>query len=438
MPTEIVDSAMEVEAVVAEYDDDDDDDDDQEDDDAAVMEVEGTVDEEEDDDDDDDDDDQSVAVEDNDEEENDDEEEEVLASAVVVDADVDFDEDDSDEEDSAVVEANVEEVPIKVTAASTASEKSTSPSSNTSKSKTSGGSAPVKTHFSTPRNGSPKSAAIDSLQDVYRSVPPPKLAAARDARGLLQETVPTLPVSIAETQVRSFGHLCIQSVPSMTPKRVSLYEEADAVPSRFSTTSALYPAGFSCDRYEFSPVHGRILKLRCSILSGISVKEGQKRGGFAVQTDLPDGPIFRIMWGRGVDEDAADELVDYPFDPFTHSRPLFMTGSTETDSTLKETMKSKRAFILPAVGMRVKVRYDKDRFFVGSIASTGEPQVVMNGKKKRTRVEVTIQYDDGVVEELTYPDPDLSLLMPGMFRWLVGHKYHCKAHTHSLLIRCRE
>jgi hypothetical protein len=416
MPTEIVDSAVEVEAVVAEYDDDDDD---QEDDD-AVMEVEGTVDEEEDDDDEDDD--QSVVVEDNDEEDEDDEEEEeVLASAVVVDADNDDDEDDSDEEDSALVEAIVEEVPIKAVAVahgSTGSEKSTSPSSNSSKPRTViVGSVPAKLNPSTPCGaGSPKSAAaIDSLQDLYKSVPPPKLAAARDARGLLQETVPTLPVSIAETQVRSFGHLCIQSVPSMTPKRVSMYEEADAVPSKFSTTSALYPAGFSCDRYEFSPVHGRILKVRCSILSGISVKEGQKRGGFPVQTDLPDGPIFRIMWGRGVDEDAADEKVDYPFDPFTHSRPLFMTGSTEIDSTLKEAMKSKRASIFPAVGMRVKVRYDRDRFFVGSIASTGEPQVVMNGKKKRTKVEVTVQYDDGVVEKLTYPDPDVSLLMPGMF-----------------------
>jgi hypothetical protein len=228
---------------------------------------------------------------------------------------------------------------------------------------------------------------------------------------MLQETVPTLPVPVAETQVRSFGRLCLQSIPSSTPKLVQDKDKS----SKFNTMSALYPIGFSCDRYEFSPVHGRILKMRCCILDGKSVKASQKQGGFSVQTALPDGPIFRIMWGRGVDEDAADERIDYPFDPHTHSPPLVMTGSNQSDALLKEAVKSKRAKILPDEGMRVKVRFDKEQYFTGVITEVSEPQSVTTskGKKKRKQVDVTVQYDDGAIEKLTYPDPDLFLMMPG-------------------------
>ena len=240
-----------------------------------------------------------------------------------------------------------------------------------------------------------KKPTITAPDDVYSLIQPQRAEAALDARATLEETVQSLPVTlpgpITETQVRSFGQLCIQGTSD-----------------EFNTTSALYPIGFSCDRFDFSPVHGRIIKLRCSILSGRSVKASQSKRGYSV-SDVPDGPLFRIMWGQGVDE---DEDFDIPFNPATNATPIVQTGFSQTDSAIEELMTSTPAQILPEVGMRVKVRFDDDEYVVGVITSVGEADVAKT-KRKRKQLDVNVRYPDGSDELFLFPDPDLSLLLPG-------------------------
>jgi hypothetical protein len=159
--------------------------------------------------------------------------------------------------------------------------------------------------------------------------------------------------------------------------------------------------------------------MRCSILDGKKVKAMQKKGGFDVSA-VHDGPIFRIMWGLGVDEDFADENIDYPFDPHTHSPPLIATGNSRNDALLKDAVSAKPATILPEAGMRVKVKFDKDRYFCGVVHSVGEPKTVTKGKKKQKQVDLEVRYEDGSEEPFTYPDPDLELMMPG--NYIVSHR----------------
>lgn len=470
MPTEIDDPIMmEVEAEVDTDEDDDEEEDlenEDEDDSDPAVEVLTAVDDDEEDGGEEEEDDEANEVEEQgeeelvdvqganaeDEEDSADDDDEIMAAAVVVIDDEDEDTSENEEDDE---ERDVEESLLMVEAVSVEEEEETPvpmknskassvPARKSTPTKKSGATAkrnpPSATKKETAKkrsqsndkkdkkvvvvrkkkqaNGasgseSPKSSAVNALDAVYENVPPQKVAAARDSRAMLMETVPTLPVSIAEAQVRSFGRLCIQSFPSSANSKLKSAATVKQPQTKFNTTSALYPVGFSCDRYEFSPVHGRILKMRCSILDGASVKENQKRGGFEVQSELPDGPVFRIMWGRGVDEDVADDKIDYPFDPFVHSPPIVATGSNEGDALLKEAVKGRRVSRLPEVGMRVKVRFDNEQYFPGVISKVGKPQFFMKGKKKRRRVDVTIQYDDGVVETLSYPDPDLILALPG-------------------------
>ena len=175
------------------------------------------------------------------------------------------------------------------------------------------------------------------------SVRPERLHAAKDAREMLVEEVQTLPHSMGECQIRAFGRLLVDRSP-------------------FCTTAALYPVGFTCDRYEFSPSHGRIVKLRCSILN------------------VDNKPLFRIVWGQGIDEDAN---VEYPF-------------------SLKETAPP------PAVGMRVRVKFTADKAYEGSITSAVQ--------KTSKSYKLDILYDDGSTEKLVYPDRDVTLVLPGKRR----------------------
>jgi F/Y-rich N-terminus len=251
---------------------------------------------------------------------------------------------------------------------------------------------------------SKKKPQTPSSDNVYELIQPQRVEAALDARATLEETVQSLPVTlpgpVTETQVRSFGRLCIKGSND-----------------EFNSTSALYPVGFSCDRFDFSPVHGRIIKLRCSILSGRSVKKSQRKGGFPV-SDIPDGPIFRIVWGQGVDD---EEDCDYPFNPANSAPPIVATGFSQTDSAIEEVMTTTPAHILPEVGMKVKVRFEKNQFFGGVITSVGElPAPGAKTKRKRKQVDVTIQYDDGSTESFLFPDPDLSLELPGQSQYSIN------------------
>lgn len=197
------------------------------------------------------------------------------------------------------------------------------------------------------------------------------------ARAILLETVPAVPVQIGDNMVvRSFGQLNLSN------------------PETFSTESALYPVGFSCDRYEYSPVHGRVIKLRCTILDGKRTKLHY------------EGPIFRVMWGQGVNEDV--DQVEYPYDPEKNSsslhdeEPLANTASANAVSGM----------IVPVNGMKVRVRFENDLFYYGIIESVVEKSE--ENKKRRKRIfEISIQYEDGSIEEAAYPDPDICIVMPG-------------------------
>ncbi|CAJ1952558.1 unnamed protein product, partial [Cylindrotheca closterium] len=197
------------------------------------------------------------------------------------------------------------------------------------------------------------------------------------ARALLVDTVPTVPVQIGDNiVVRSFGQLNVSNTET------------------FSTESALYPVGFSCDRYEYSPVHGRVIKLRCTILDG---KRTKLQYG---------GPIFRVMWGQGVNEDV--DQVEYPYDPEKKSSPL------QGEEPLANTTSASpwRGMIVPINGMKARVRFENDLFYYGTIETVLEKSED-NKKRRKSAFEISIQYDDGSMEETTYPDPDISIVMPG-------------------------
>ena len=130
-----------------------------------------------------------------------------------------------------------------------------------------------------------------------------RLLAGDAARDMLHTTVPRLPVPLNENYVvRNFGQL------NITQNGVNAY----------STPTSLYPVGFSCDRFEFSPVHGRLLKLRCTIIDGQRTNRG-----FA-------GPIFRVMWGQGVDEAVPVTT------PVSHQQPDHKTASDPCDEACDE------------------------------------------------------------------------------------------------------
>mmetsp|Transcript_16973 Transcript_16973/g.46621 ORF Transcript_16973/g.46621 Transcript_16973/m.46621 type:complete len:2275 (-) Transcript_16973:34-6858(-) len=194
------------------------------------------------------------------------------------------------------------------------------------------------------------------------------------------------------------------------------------LPDKFCTPTALYPIGFSCDRIEFSPSHGRFLKFRCAILDGTRI-------GI-------DSPLFRIMWGQGIDEDK--DKVEYPYDPFSNSAPITGKGNggdepndDENDDVVVAIPTSAgyqppSTQLAPGVGMRVKTRFDKDKYYYGTITAVTEKEVgTPKGKKssgwssaskdskKKIDVEITIQHDDGSTEVSCFPDPDINLVMPG-------------------------
>lgn len=244
------------------------------------------------------------------------------------------------------------------------------------------------------------------------NVSPQYLEAARDARQMLQETVSSLPAPLADMVVQSFGRLLID------PKRPNH--------NNFCTTAALYPIGFSCDRYEFSPVHGRLLKLKCSIL------DGRKCLPKAV-----DGPLFRIVWGPGVDHNNT--VIEYPFDPMIHAPPLSSVPLALAEASRSTNHHHKKGngsnddngdrpnVLLPDVNMRVKVKIDNNNpssntssshWIHGSITAVGEVTGKSKGKSNKhnntlLQVPVTIRYDEGFTEELVFPDADMELLLPG-------------------------
>ncbi len=261
-----------------------------------------------------------------------------------------------------------------------------------------------------------KSKSSSSKNDVhFARIDSRRMGAANNARELLYETVQKMPFPVATHQgdtfsVRSFGQLKMPSKSS----------SGSGDTNNFCTSTSLYPVGFSCDRIEFSPSHGRFLKLRCAILDGTRVGV--------------DGPLFRVMWGQGIDEDK--DKVEYPYDPFSNSAPLTGSGGDpnnddEVDDVVVAIPTSAgyqppSSQVAPAVDMRVKTRFDKDKYYYGTITAVTEKEVDTTtkgkkqtksngGNKKKVDLEISIKYDDGSVEVSSFPDPDIGLVMPGAY-----------------------
>ena len=63
----------------------------------------------------------------------------------------------------------------------------------------------------------------------------------------------------------------------------------------------------------------------------------------------------------------------------------------------------------PEEGMRVRVKYERNQWYSGTIVDVDE---TLKGD-----TEITIRYDDGSTEHAIYPDPDIALFLPGEFRF---------------------
>jgi len=322
-------------------------------------------------------------VDDDDDEEEEEGEEEAAEVAVAV---VD-DEDDVDLLDTAV-EADVVAVPVEeITEVAMADDDDDDsdddpPILPPSSSKSSSRKSSSKKLKSTSKNK--KKTSSNNKGKSSHGISGDRLIAAEAARDMLHTAVPRLPVAMNESYVvRNFGQLYIDQQPSSK--------------NTYSTRTSLYPIGFSCDRFEFSPVHGRLLKLRCTIIDGQRTNRNY------------EGPIFRVMWGQGVDE--AIDKVDYPYNPYANSAPI-SNKKNDVVAVPTSSDKNQQRRGTPTKGMRVKVRFHKDKYYYGIVEKVDSPKD--DGKKKRKRHhEIQIRYDDGSLEKVEFPDPDVSLVMPG-------------------------
>ena len=291
------------------------------------------------------------------------------------------------------------------------------------------------------KGGRKSSAGAAGYADASR------LEAAASARSELRSAVARLPCAVSDTHtVRDFGTVRREAGGVGGPgHQACLY----AVPD------ALYPVGFSCDRTEYSPVHGRSVRMRCDILDGAALRErrerlerqrlekqqlkqqqgegdegssngkdddseGAKEEGndedgsslpplveerrYADVDRLGDGPVFRVTWGEGLDADCAGGQTTCPFDPYV------LSGEAETPR--------------PEAGTRVSVKFDDSGEVHGGVIMEVNDHVPDEnaskkaaGNKASTRsaaprpplCDVTILYDSGTFETAAYPDPDITL-----------------------------
>jgi hypothetical protein len=231
-----------------------------------------------------------------------------------------------------------------------------------------------------------------------------RLEAAQQARNFLIKSVNQTPFALSESHVvQNFGRIKVE----------------DSENPLFSNPTSLYPVGFACDRYEFSPVHGRLLKMRCEILDGSKFKEGLNtepgNEENKVKPKRHDGPLFRISWGQGIDE--LDEGSPFPFEVYSSCTPM----TNEVD-TVAVPLGFHSSSTKPEKGMRVKVRVDKYSWYRGTIISAkntedekddDDSSKRKSSKKKKQTYHIKIAYDDGLTEDAIFPDPDISLVAPG-------------------------
>lgn len=315
------------------------------------------------------------------------EEEEVLAAVVVDDEDGNDDEDEDDADEPAtevITEAAVIVAKPAPTKKSPAAKKRSAPPAATT---------PKSGRKRQPSSSTPgKKRSRNDGESHQPKVPTDRLKAAQQARSILNGAISTLPAEVSESYlVRNLGRL---------------YAEASSEEPLFSSANALYPVGFSCDRFEFSPVHGRVIKLRCSILDGRKIRKKQINN--FLEPTVSEGPVFRVMWGRGVDEDS--DRVRYPYHMYRDSPYVNVERCGDTVEIPPKTNVDDRC--VPVEGMRVKVQFEGNVFYSGSISEVGD---TFFDKKHEMRTHIVIEYDDGHEEKAIYPDPDLFLLPPGRF-----------------------
>lgn len=274
--------------------------------------------------------------------------------------------------------------------------------------------------------GGASTATIVNMPEVSAE----KSIAAQSARTNLQDVVPRLPHRVTDSHtVRSFGRI--------RPE----YNVSNPLDSLYSSPHAIYPVGFSCDRFEFSPIHGRVIKMRCDILDGNVLKESREAlkkekvkassSGKEEEKDAPpalveeskssvpggdvenlgDGPVFRVTWGEGVEEDKLLE-PSCPFDPYVASAHL--GGDVDAIAVPLSSKKGGKPAGLPEVGMRVSVRFDKGKTHGGAITKV-EPIEKKPKSRKKAICDITIQYDDGVKEVAGFPDPDIQVAYQGEY-----------------------
>ena len=255
------------------------------------------------------------------------------------------------------------------------------------------------------KSNSAKSKSKEGSSKSQRKATPEQKAASLLARAQLHSTITSLPHTTEEgMMLRSLGNIVIDY-----PNKDSLYKKDNKEKVRndvinmkehsFTDAANLFPVGYSCDRYEFSPIHGRMIRIRCEILDGRLVSKLDANGNGnhdagsngetttnGVEPSLIDenGPIFRIMWGPGIEADTNHENIPYPMDE-------------ESDE-------------IPQVGRRCCVRFDVDLYREGTIRKV---TVASSGKSSSKRWNISLEYDDGVLENTSYPDPDVRLFSFG-------------------------
>ena len=117
------------------------------------------------------------------------------------------------------------------------------------------------------------------------SVPTAKMDAAISSRSFLSSNVEILPFPVSDNiVVRSFGRVKVEGEETSGKKKKKSSKAAGSTPTKeakkdaggdealFSSAASIHPVGFSCDRFEFSPIHGRMVRLRCDILDGAKVR----------------------------------------------------------------------------------------------------------------------------------------------------------------------
>jgi len=190
-----------------------------------------------------------------------------------------------------------------------------------------------------------------------------KCNTAAQARAFLFTQVRQLPYRFGDTIIHSFGQVLLETIKSPSERPA------------FSSSSSIYPVGFTCIHSLFSPTHGRTLRMKCEIL-----EDNQH-------------PVFRISWGRAIDE------LSYP-SPKKFKPAAFYSPEINVE----------RPPIEPELGMRCRVRFDEDQLYDGIIIDVNPISYTSSDRKRKKKFKIRIQYDDGGTEDTDFPDEEIELL----------------------------